>query len=235
MDTLNKIVQLLDVKGCTQKALTDYLGLDKTTFSAWKSGKSKSFIKLIPQIAEFFDVPVGYFCDNDNNSSCILSSDELDFITKYRHLSKKSKAEILNSLNYLYEMEASKELSTAVVDIKHSIFKVSAGVGEWLPDPEAWDTMMVIDTPQVRKADFSLTIQGDSMLPDYKDGDIILVRSQPSVNLNDICVYYVNGKGYIKKFGGDRLISLNSKYPDIILSEYDPDEIRCWGLVVGVV
>lgn len=70
MDTINKIMLLLEQKKLSQKELTDYLKLDKSTFSAWKNGKSKSFFKYLPQIADFFNVSTDYlFSDNLNTPS----------------------------------------------------------------------------------------------------------------------------------------------------------------------
>lgn len=73
------------------------------------------------------------------------------------------------------------------------------------------------------------------MLPKFEDGDRVLVREQPSVNIGDICIYILAGDGYIKKFGGDRLISLNKDYDDILLKDFDLDDIICRGLVIGKV
>ncbi len=58
MGTLNKIIELLNTTNRQQKELTDYLGLEKSTFSAWKSGKSASYKKYLPEIASFFSVSV---------------------------------------------------------------------------------------------------------------------------------------------------------------------------------
>lgn len=44
---------MLNEKGHTQKELTDYLGIEKSVFSSWKNGKSKSYNKYIYQIANF--------------------------------------------------------------------------------------------------------------------------------------------------------------------------------------
>lgn len=60
MDTLDKISALLKEQGKTQKELTDYLGLTKNAYTSWKSGTNKSYLKHLPQIAEFFDVSVDY-------------------------------------------------------------------------------------------------------------------------------------------------------------------------------
>lgn len=58
MNTLDKIIELLDRKNLQQKDLTDHLGLEKSTFSAWKSGKSSSYKKYLPEIANFFEISV---------------------------------------------------------------------------------------------------------------------------------------------------------------------------------
>ncbi len=67
MDTIAKISYLLEKNNRTQKELTDYLGLDKSTFSAWKNGKSKSYSKYFTQIAQFFNVSIDYLLDNEKS------------------------------------------------------------------------------------------------------------------------------------------------------------------------
>lgn len=56
MSTIDKIIDILATKGLTQKDLTDYLDIDKSTFSQWKNGKSQSYNKYISKIAEFLGV-----------------------------------------------------------------------------------------------------------------------------------------------------------------------------------
>lgn len=60
LDTLNKIKQLLKANNLNQKALTDYLGISKNAFTNWSNGSNKSYIKHLPQIAEFFNVSIDY-------------------------------------------------------------------------------------------------------------------------------------------------------------------------------
>ncbi|MCH5203099.1 MAG: helix-turn-helix transcriptional regulator [Oscillospiraceae bacterium] len=64
MDTLNKIIELLTAQNRQQKELTDYLGVEKSTFSAWKNGKSASYKKYLPEIASFFSVTVDELLGN---------------------------------------------------------------------------------------------------------------------------------------------------------------------------
>ena len=58
MGTIDRIVELLSENNLSQKELTDYLGIKKSVFSAWKNGTSKSYNKYLTQIAEFLNVSV---------------------------------------------------------------------------------------------------------------------------------------------------------------------------------
>lgn len=71
MDTINKIIMLLNSLQRTQQDLTNFLGLEKSTFSAWKSGKSKSYKKYIDKIAEYLNVSTDYLL---NDLSSITSN-----------------------------------------------------------------------------------------------------------------------------------------------------------------
>ncbi len=69
MSTLNKIIFLLDKNNLKQKDLMDYLNLEKSTFSAWKAGKSASYKKHISEIANFFNVSTDYLLNDDTDTS----------------------------------------------------------------------------------------------------------------------------------------------------------------------
>lgn len=74
-----------------QKDLTDYLGLTKNAFTDWKGGKSESYKKYLPQIAEFLNVSVDYLLSGENKKSPDTSPDEMserdrDALRLYRAL-----------------------------------------------------------------------------------------------------------------------------------------------------
>ena len=75
-------------------------------------------------------------------------------------------------------------------------------------------------------------VDGRSMEPKICDGDIILIRQQPAVSVGEIGLFTVNDKGYVKKQGSDRLISINDEFEDIIPGEYDT--VFCRGKVIGI-
>lgn len=64
---------------------------------------------------------------------------------------------------------------------------------------------------------FALRIQGDSMEPRIKEGDVVIVRRQPDVESGDVAVVYVNGynatvKKITKHEEGISLIPFNTAY-----------------------
>ena len=107
---------------------------------------------------------------------------------------------------------------------------VSAGAGVFLDDADEGE-ITIPDTVRTRSADYALRISGNSMEPKYRDGDIILVEETESVEPGELAIFVLDGCGYFKKYGGDRLISLNPAYGDIMLKDFD--SVICSGRVVG--
>lgn len=91
----------------------------------------------------------------------------------------------------------------------------SAGTGQYLNDVRVERIELPVDVD----ADFVIPIKGDSMEPDYQDGDLVFI--QTSVDLNDgvIGVFNYNGEAYIKQLVIDTdqsyLHSLNPAYKDM--------------------
>lgn len=107
---------------------------------------------------------------------------------------------------------------------------VSAGTGVYLDETRA-EEITIPDTPKTQDADFALRISGNSMEPRYHDGDVLLVQNCDSVEVGELGIFVLDGSGYFKIYGGDRLISMNPKYGDILLKDFE--EITCTGRVIG--
>jgi len=107
---------------------------------------------------------------------------------------------------------------------------VSAGVGVFL-DGVGTSEILIPDNAKTGDADFALRISGNSMEPKYHNGDILLVEETDGVEVGEAGIFILDGAGYFKIFGGDRLISLNPEYNDIPLRDFR--EVTCCGRVVG--
>ena len=60
MDTLNRIIDLMKLKNCDNQMLASALGLNRQVVTDWKAERSKSYMKYLPQIADYFGVTVDY-------------------------------------------------------------------------------------------------------------------------------------------------------------------------------
>ena len=82
---------------------------------------------------------------------------------------------------------------------------------------------------------FGVRISGDSMEPEFHDGQIAWILQQESVANGEIGIFALNGEAYIKKLQNDKdgifLISLNEKYAPIKVGENDRLDI--FGKVLG--
>jgi len=247
MNFLEKLDFLMKEKGISRSVLSKESGIPYTTIDGfYKKGYENAKLSTIKKLSRYFNITMDeLICDglcpvksNQVTGNSINQNNKMPdvFAKKYYSLDKYGQKTVNVVLDAEYERCTSiieEDEETQEIEIKHSYYKVSAGIGFSLGNDDEWETIYIPDSNENRKADFALTIQGDSMEPVYYDGDIVLVKEQPAIDIGQIGIYMIEGKGYIKKYGGDRLISLNAKYDDIIFSEYDDERIRCVGKVIG--
>lgn len=227
---VNRIIKLIKQKGMSVNAVEKQLGFGNGAIKRF-STSSPSVDKIVA-LSNFLNSSVEYIITG-KEAVPSLSEDELELLTYYKELPEKEQIKLIEraaTLSEVYRAQLS-EPKVPVISLYCSDNRVSAGFGDELYDYEQWDTIDVIETQQSRKADFMLIIDGDSMSPKFSNGDYVLIRQQPAVDIGQIGIFNVEGKGYIKKYEGDHLASLNPKYKDISLKDKD---FRCFGLVLGV-
>lgn len=243
MTITERIFTILSQNKLSQKDFAKIIDVNEKTVSAWKKNNSLPPLDKISNISDCLGVSIDYLLTGKEKSSSAveLNADEQELLTYYNKLQDINKGKVIGTAKTLAELEkpVSDESANEIepeesrLKINCSAYRVSAGAGFELGEDDEWYEIEVPDTPEACKADFALQIKGNSMEPIYFDGDIVLVKEQPSVDLGQIGIFSIEGNGYIKKFGGDRLISLNAEYDDIVFSDYDEDRIRCFGKVIG--
>lgn len=241
-----KLSQMLD-KLMTEKDISAYkisksTGISDRLIGYWRKGEKLPGAENLLTIANYFDVSVDYLLTGQekNSSSLKLTDEEQEILKLFNMLSHDNKIRIKERAVVLAELEtpAADELAAVkepeeqeTIFIEFSNLKVSAGAGEPLIDDSYPDFIEVKKSELTENANFAVKINGKSMMPHFKDGDVVLVRSQPYVNVGEIGIFVIDGNGYIKERGDDRLISINPEYDDIYFEE--DQDIRCKGLVIG--
>lgn len=126
-----------------------------------------------------------------------LTADEQDLLDIYNKLSEKSKGIILGRAEQLAELEApvepdqEDEEEIETIFIEYSTLRVSAGTGEPLIDDTYPEFIEVKRSELTEEANFAVQISGNSMLPRFKNKDIVLVRSQPTVEIGEIGIFII--------------------------------------------
>lgn len=144
----------------------------------------------------------------------------------------------MNDTDSIFRSEQAPPLPDGLIPIdqlpRHRVPLIgSVAAGEpIIADPE-YD--VYVDAPS--KADFALTVQGDSMEPLYLDGDVVYIRSQPDVDDGQPAVVLIDDSAVVKRIyhmpGGLTLISENSKYPPRNITQDNCDVLRILGAIVG--
>lgn len=128
----------------------------------------------------------------------------------------------------IIEMQPQPVANVRLTEYFHS---ASAGGGVFILGNESTEKISVPATPENEIVDYVIKVVGDSMEPDYHDGDNVMVSQRVEMQHGDVGIFVVNGKAYIKEYGATELISRNPNSPNIKIAEYD--NIVCMGKVVG--
>lgn len=209
----------------------------KGSISNWKNGASPNS-DIVAKLSVRLNVSTDFLILGEEKGAA-LSSDERELLSYYERLPEKEQIKLISRAELLAEQyeeqqrecELGRKRNIVYIQLDKASEKVSAGTGIYLSDSQT-EQIEVEKNDLTYKADFVLTISGDSMEPVYHNNDMILVKYQPFVKQGEIGIFIVNGEGFVKRFGGDRLISLNPDYDDILLSQND--SIYCQGKVLGI-
>lgn len=230
----DNIKRLLSAKGLNPRQLAIALDFKYTTVNDWVNAKTYPRIDKIEMLANFFNVSKSDLVENKNEEMATTSPVQ----AIYDQLTPPRQAKALTYLEkQLLEQNEEEtkinEVSEVIQLYSYNYYDhpASAGTGQYLNDVRVEQIELPIDVD----ADFVIPIKGDSMEPDYHDGDLVFI--QTSVDLNDgvIGVFNYNGEAYIKQLVIDTeqayLHSLNPKYKDMPITP--ETDFRIIGEVVG--
>ena len=197
----------------------------------------------------------------DNHNNYTLNAEEIRLVENYRKLDRWGKglvdtvlskecervqsiedvspeqaepivktARVLSTVSSVNRYAGEPTVRTGKRQISLFELPVSAGAGVYLDQADA-ESISIPDSEKTADADYALRISGNSMEPKYHNGDILLVQSADSVEDGELGIFLLDGSGFFKLYGGDRLLSLNPDYGPILLKDFS--DVQCKGRVVG--
>ena len=217
----NQIKTFRKSAGFTQDELAKRLNTTKQTISRYEKGDRKANQDMLFELCDIFGVSIDDFFPSQNET--LQSPPASSIQTIYDELTPPRQTKVLTYAEKQRDEQRNEEetktneVSEAIQLYSYDYYDhpASAGTGQYLNDVRVEQIELPVDID----ADFVIPIKGDSMEPDYHDGDLVFI--QTSVDLNDgvIGVFNYNGDAYIKQLVIDKdqayLHSLNPAYKDM--------------------
>lgn len=234
----SKIKEARKTLNLTQKQLANAIGAKHNSVSDWENDKNKPDPDTIELLCGILKITPNY----------LLASSEDDFSPKEKHIIKKYRSlddfgretidialdretervtSLKNRDKHIQELEK-ESISHSDTCTYPYLGKIAcAGTGFYFDDIPT-DT---IEAPYVEGADFIIGVSGESMEPDYHDGEKLYVRKVEYLRNGDVGIFTIGNECFLKELGENGLISRNKNYDDVPGDE----KIRLVGKVIGKV
>lgn len=241
MNIGSKIKQRRQEMSISVGELSQKLNVSRTTIYRYEKGEiSKMPTETLEKIARILNTTPAYFMgwnDSPEVKSNILSI--------YNQLEQPRQEKVVDFAQEQLDEQNNKVTTPTIDTIDEDIEYitdyveglVAAGHGAYQEDNLHMEVSLLADeVPD--NYDTIAKVAGDSMEPLIHDNDLLFIEVTSQVDPNDIGIFQVNGKNFVKKFKRDYdgtyyLQSLNgANYPDIYLNE--DDDIRTIGRVVDI-
>ena len=241
MSLNERIKEARIAKGITQEQLGSLIGVAKTTVAGYEKNREPTAAK-VGEIADVLGVDISFLFQDEvkvmRNSRA--TPEEMEkLVKKYRLLDTFGQEAVERIIDVelkrcIYESNqgrGAEEIAREpqVLYLPEPLQKASAGRGA-LADDDSAEQIKVLHNSHPIKADYIMTVSGDSMEPEIADGERLLIREQPAVEDGELGIFLRGGERYVKRLLGGALVSANPAYPDIPLDE----DSRCIGKVISV-
>ncbi len=221
-----------------QKVFAEKIGAQANTVNNWEKGRSRPDISLLPQICDALGITLQQLFGQEMPQGA-LSERENKLISRYRELNSGDKYTVDTLVKTMVTVQRARKQQRS----KRKVFELplvdrslAAGIG----DPSEYEgrttPFYVYDVPWLDRTDCVFKVNGDSMEPDYHDGDYVLVEripDAPELLAGEIGVFAIGNELYIKEYEVDGLHSLNPKYP--VMKFHEDNPVYMVGRVLSVV
>lgn len=220
MNNNDDIIQLITERkeelGLSLSELSRQVGMAKSAVSCYLNKTREFPLSRIPQFSRALD----------------LSPETLLGIPKpldhhlFQQLNHKRQEQVIAFLNEQFlQQEAEKQEATDQLYPVQTVTQLAAGLGYAFNDYD-FETVHVPSEPP--RYDLASLVNGDSMYPTYRNGDVVYLVDRGVTTYNgEVCAVAINDRTYLKQVYLEkeqlRLVSINPDYKDIIIP-FPPEE-----------
>lgn len=228
-----RIRHFRELRGLEQKEIAKKIGITANAVCNWENGRGRPDVNLLPAICDVLQISL-YDLFNMKDPTIRYSVKQQRLVETYDRLSAGHKRAVDNLIDTLGRVEAAESCPDLEVLTYYSR-QLSAGVGDPTEFDEEGEAVYVYSSPEVRRADCIFTVNGDSMEPEFHNGQDVLIEripNGPDLRNGEIGAFIIENETYIKELQEDGLHSLNPEYPTMLFSEWD--SVYLIGRVLGV-
>lgn len=225
----NVIKELRIANNLTQEEVSNYLHIQRTTYTRYETGTNSLNFEALCQLADLYNVSTDYLLERNqfniehfdfeimhlyNNASSFFKDIALTVLKKGQDYTDRA-----NSMN--------KNVYLPVISDK--LIKIPVEITE---KDEA------IEKETVNAGDFAIIANDDSMINTHIDiGDYVVIRPQQSINLGEIALLNINNRSIIRTVieenGLIALVPSNSSYETKYYK--DSSEIYIIGKMIKII
>lgn len=240
-----RIKEAREFLGLTQTELGKIVGVTGSAITNYENETSHPKEPIMYKLIDALKVDANYLfqdCVNLPKEKNDVTLGEYNIIKKYRFITDISPdgaktVDIVLDREYavaeqlkeksdrIKELEAAESISKRLWAYYGKI--ACAGTG-FIFDDIPTD---IIEAPYIDGADFIIGVSGDSMEPDYHDGEKLYVKKTDRIRFGEVGIFTIRNECFLKEYGKNGLVSKNSKYNNIPGDE----DVRLIGKVVGKV
>lgn len=243
------LLKYLNLYGKTQREVADAISVSPQTFNTWCQGIALPRMGKIQKLSDYFNIEKTDLIDEDLSSSekkhqqkdhlnYHLENHEISMMEKYRAIDDDGRS----AVNYILDHEAKRAAAAQalreapaayaenITVLPTLVQRICAGTGS-IGDDVLYEEGQYPAIKVPEGSQYAAAITGDSMEPEFHDGDIVFYKKVNALDFGDIGIFNINNENVIKKYGKQGLQALNPEY-DKILPVAD-DHIVIIGKVLG--
>ncbi len=218
-----------------QKVIAEKIGVTSNAISNWENGRTRPDFSVVPKLCEALGITLYELYGIDSKQDTYTAK-EKSMVERYRGLSHPHQLAIDSLLSSL-ETAETVGIFPEIIKLTLCDKGLAAGFdgGVEFEDNGTPIYLYPNTNTAIRQADLVFPVNGDSMEPEYHDGDLVLVEKYPGcpeLQYGEVGAFMIGNSTYIKIYEEGGLESFNDKYSTMTFTEYD--NVTLIGRVLGI-
>ena len=183
----NRLEEIRIANGENMTEAAKRCGLPYTTYISYEKRQREMDSEVLIQLSQALGITIDHLLYRDGN----VVRFKPPLVQKYEQLDETAKRVVDSVIGIELERNIEESAPKKIIPL----FPAAAGPGE-PQEGNAFDSIEATD----ERADFAVRISGDSMLPYFEPGEIVMCKNKIEFETGEIAVVMVNGFLLVKQY-----------------------------------